>query len=93
MLEEKKNITSEPHLRGRTFLNKPSTTSLGPQQLFDQIAWHAVEKQADHDQHQQSHDDLDDEPLVAVAYQISYGLQRTQKPKEGGVRTAVMVDV
>ncbi len=50
--------------------------SLGPEQLLDQIAWHAVEKQAHHDQQQQSQDDLDDEPFVAVAYQVADGLQR-----------------
>lgn len=64
--------------------------SLGPEQLLDQIAWHAVEKQAHHDQQQQSQDDLDDEPFVAVAYQVADGLQRAQKPQEGGVRPAVI---
>lgn len=67
-----------------------SDPSLGPKQLLDQIAWHAVEKQAHHDQQQQSQDDLDDEPLVAVAYQVTDGLQRAQKPQEGGVRPAVI---
>lgn len=67
-----------------------SDPSLGPKQLLDQIAWHAVEKQAHHDQQQQSQDDLDDEPLVAVAYQVADGLQWAQKPQEGGVRPAVI---
>lgn len=61
---------------------------LGPQQLLDHVAGHAVEEQRQHQQPQQCQHDLDDEPLVAGADEVLNGLERVEEPHEGRVRPA-----
>ena len=63
----------------------PPSSPSGPQQLLDQVARHAVEEEAQHDEQQQGQHHLDDQPLVAVAHQVADGFQRAQEPQEGGV--------
>lgn len=63
----------------------PPSSDLGPQQLLDKVAWHAVEEEAHHDEQQQGQHYLDDQPLVAVAHQVADCFQRAQEPEEGGV--------
>lgn len=66
-------------------LPRPPSSPSGPQQLLDQVARHAVEEEAQHDEQQQGQHHLDDQPLVAVAHQVADGFQRAQEPQEGGV--------
>lgn len=63
----------------------PPSGPSGPQQLLDKVSRHAVEEEAQHDEQQQGQHDLDDQPLVAVAHQVTDGFQRAQEPQEGGV--------
>lgn len=65
---------------------RPPRGPSGPEQLLDQVARHAVEEEAQHDEQQQRQHHLDDQPLVAVAHQVADSFQWAQEPQEGSVR-------
>lgn len=73
------------HLAGHPPPRPPRGPS-GPEQLLDQVARHAVEEEAQHDEQQQRQHHLDDQPLVAVAHQVADSFQWAQEPQEGSVR-------
>ena len=74
-----------------TMMSLPSNPSSScPDQLLHQVTRHTVQEQAQHHQEQQGQHDLNDQPLVPVADEVSDRFEGAQEPEERGVRAAVI---